>query len=60
MTDVIIVVNFIRLHGLNHRQFKAFLEEIENEYDDALYCFEVCYLSKDKGSAMFSVTVRMD
>jgi len=29
MTDVISAFNFVRSHGLNHRQFKAFLDEIE-------------------------------
>jgi len=33
MDVVVKVVNFIRSRGLNHRQFKAFLEEIECPYD---------------------------
>jgi len=30
MTDVVSAFNFIRSHGLNHRQFKAFLEKIKS------------------------------
>ena len=31
------VVNFIRSHALNHRQFRDFLKEIEAEFDDLPY-----------------------
>jgi hypothetical protein len=30
MTDMVSEVTFIRSSGLNHRYFKAFLDEIEN------------------------------
>ena len=29
MTDIVEVVNFIRSRGLNHREFKAYLDEVE-------------------------------
>jgi len=34
MEKVVSTVNFIRSRGLNHRQFKAFLTEIEVDYGD--------------------------
>ena len=42
------VVNFIRTKGLNHRQFKYFLEEFDSEYRDVLYHTEVKWLSRGK------------
>ncbi|KAE9527235.1 hypothetical protein AGLY_012933 [Aphis glycines] len=37
MNIVTKTVNFIRSHGLKHRQFIEFLNEIESEYKDVLY-----------------------
>eukprot|EP00102_Acyrthosiphon_pisum_P014337 XP_008184341.1 PREDICTED: general transcription factor II-I repeat domain-containing protein 2-like [Acyrthosiphon pisum] len=37
MSIVVQIINFIRSHGLNHRQFQNFLSEIESEYKDVLY-----------------------
>ncbi|XP_025420898.1 general transcription factor II-I repeat domain-containing protein 2-like [Sipha flava] len=37
MYIVVQIINFIRSHGLNHRQFQNFLSEIESEYNDVLY-----------------------
>ena len=38
VTDLIVnVVNLIRARGLNHRQFKAYLEDLESEHWDVLY-----------------------
>jgi hypothetical protein len=48
MSVVVKTVNFIRSRGLNHRQFKTFLEEIEAEYGDLLYYCEVRWLSRGK------------
>jgi hypothetical protein len=48
MCDIVNAVNFIRSCGLNHRQFKAFLDEIKSEYGDTVYYSEVCWLSKSK------------
>ncbi|CAB3221837.1 unnamed protein product [Arctia plantaginis] len=39
-------VNFIKSQGLNHRQFKQFLDDIESEYGDLLYYTEVRGLSR--------------
>jgi hypothetical protein len=48
MTDAVSVVNFIRSYGLNHRQFKVYLDEIKSEYCDNVYYCEVRLLSKGK------------
>ena len=42
------VVNLTRARGLNHRQFKAFLEDLESELWDVLYHSRVCWLSLGK------------
>lgn len=35
--DVIVdTIHFIRSRGLNHRQFKAFLDELSSEHDDTM------------------------
>lgn len=41
-------VNFIRSHGLKHRQFIEFLNEIESEHKDVLYHNQVRWLSRGK------------
>jgi hypothetical protein len=46
MEVVISTVNFIRKHGLNHHQFRHFLEEIVAEFGDVLYYAEVRWLSR--------------
>ena len=46
MSTIIRVVNLIRAKGLNHRQFKSFLEEIGLEYRDVPYHTEVRWLSR--------------
>ncbi|XP_076284494.1 general transcription factor II-I repeat domain-containing protein 2-like [Lasioglossum baleicum] len=43
---VIKIVNFIRSRGLNHREFKEFLKDMESEYGDILYNTEVRWLSR--------------
>ncbi|XP_077067685.1 general transcription factor II-I repeat domain-containing protein 2-like [Siphateles boraxobius] len=37
MSVVVKCINHIRARGLKHWQFRAFLEEIESEYEDVLY-----------------------
>lgn len=46
MKVVVPTVNFIKSRGLNHRQFKQFLEDIESEYGDLLFYTEVRWLSR--------------
>ena len=48
MSSTTRVVNFIRVKGLNHRQFKSFLEELDSEYRDVPYHTEVRWLSRGK------------
>ena len=48
MTTVTRIVNFIRTKGLNHRQFKFFLDEFGSEHTDMLYHTEVRWLSRGK------------
>ncbi|KAK7912441.1 hypothetical protein WMY93_012652 [Mugilogobius chulae] len=48
MSAITRVVNFIRAKGLNHRQFKSFLEELDSEYRDVPYHTEVRWLSRGK------------
>ena len=48
MSSITRVVNFIKAKGLNHQQFKSFLEEFDLECRDVLYHTEVRWLSKGK------------
>lgn len=48
MKKVINIVNFIRSHELNHRQFIEFLKELNSQYDDVIYHSEVRWLSKGR------------
>ena len=50
MSAVIMDVNFIRSHALNHRQFKIVLDEINSEYSDICLYTEVRWLSRGKVS----------
>ena len=42
---VVRVINLIRARGLNHRQFKRLLDDMESEYSDVLYHSKVRWLS---------------
>ena len=46
MSVVVKCINQIRSRGLKNRMFRAFLEEIESEYEDVLYLTEVRWLSR--------------
>ncbi|KAK7916070.1 hypothetical protein WMY93_011831 [Mugilogobius chulae] len=46
MSVVVKCINQIKSRGLKHRQFRAFLEEIESAYTDVLYFTEVRWLSR--------------
>ena len=55
MNAVVKTVNEIRAKGLKHRQFRAFLEELDGEYKDLLYHCEVRWLSRGKVLERFFV-----
>ena len=46
MTDLVMAVNLIRSRDLNHREFKAFLDEVGSGYEDVVYFSKVRWLSK--------------
>ena len=46
MKKVVQSVNFIRSQALNHRQFKAMLDELDSEYGDLVYFSNVRWLSR--------------
>ena len=48
MSTITRVVNLIRAKGLNHHQFKSFLEENGSEYRDVPYHTKVRWLSRGK------------
>ncbi|XP_076232931.1 general transcription factor II-I repeat domain-containing protein 2-like [Calliopsis andreniformis] len=43
---IIKVVNFIRSRGLNHREFKELLKDMDSEYGDVIFNTEVRWLSR--------------
>ena len=46
MTVVVRTVNLIKSRGLNHREFKKFLEESEEDFGDVIYFTAVRWLSR--------------
>ncbi|CAI9715398.1 Hypothetical predicted protein [Octopus vulgaris] len=46
MKNVVQCVNYIHAQGLNHWQFKAFLEELDLDYFDVVYFSAVRWLSR--------------
>jgi hypothetical protein len=53
MDTVIKTVNFIRASVLNHREFVAFLEEVENKYGEIIYHTNVRWLSRGSVLKLF-------
>jgi len=53
LDPVISIVNYIRSHGLKHRQFRDFLEEINAEFHDLPYHTSVRWLSNGKSLSRF-------
>ena len=52
-------INFIKSRGLNNRQFKELLSELESEYGDLVHHCEVRWLSRANMLVRFS-TLRED
>ncbi|KAJ8018177.1 General transcription factor II-I repeat domain-containing protein 2 [Holothuria leucospilota] len=48
MSTVVSCINFIKARGLNHRQFRQFLEDMDADQEDLLYFTEVRWLSRGK------------
>ncbi|XP_068223147.1 general transcription factor II-I repeat domain-containing protein 2A-like [Palaemon carinicauda] len=48
MDPMVRAVNLIRARGLNHRQFRSFLEDIEADFTDVLYHTNIRWLSMGK------------
>ncbi|XP_067930870.1 general transcription factor II-I repeat domain-containing protein 2A-like [Watersipora subatra] len=46
MNTVVKTVNIIRARGLYHREFQAFLSDVDAEYGDLLYYLDVRWLSR--------------
>lgn len=46
MNTVVKTVNIIRARGLYHREFQAFLSDVDAEYGDLLYHSDVRWLSR--------------
>ena len=46
MRNAVRCVNYIQARGLNHRQFKAFLDELDSEYSDVVYFSVARWLSR--------------
>lgn len=46
MKTVVSTINFIKSRGMNIRQFKELLSELESEYGDLVYHWEVRWLSR--------------
>ncbi|CAI9730336.1 Hypothetical predicted protein [Octopus vulgaris] len=53
LKPVVSALNFIRGHALNHRQFQAFLEEIDFEFCDLPYHTAVRWLNCDNVFSRF-------
>uniref|UniRef100_A0A3P9LX64 SPIN-DOC-like zinc-finger domain-containing protein n=1 Tax=Oryzias latipes TaxID=8090 RepID=A0A3P9LX64_ORYLA len=58
--DVVKVINCIRSKALSHRQFRAFLDEVDAQYKDILYHPEVRWLSRGQLITEFLLSASMD
>ena len=48
MTVVVKIVNFIRALALNHRQFRALLDEVDAQFADLIFHCDMRWLSRGK------------
>ena len=48
MNTVVTCINFIKARGLNHCQFRQFLDDMDVDHEDLLYFTEVRWLSRGK------------
>ena len=46
MSTLVKIINFVLARGLNHRQFRSLLEEMNVQYQDLVYFCEVRWLSR--------------
>ena len=46
MSTVVKIINFVLARGLNHRQFRSLLKEMNAQYQDLVYFCEVRWLSR--------------
>lgn len=44
--DIISTVNYIRKNGMNHRNFRKFVNKLDAEHKDIMYFSEVRWLSR--------------
>ena len=52
MKNVVQCVNNMRARGLNHWQFKTFLEYLDCDYHDVVYFTDVCWFSRVQESSV--------
>ena len=46
MSTVVKIINFVLASGLNHRQFRSLLEEMNAQHQDLVYFCEVRWVSR--------------
>ncbi|XP_015431640.1 PREDICTED: general transcription factor II-I repeat domain-containing protein 2-like [Dufourea novaeangliae] len=56
MKVVVSTINIIKSRGLNHQQFKTFLEDIESTYGDLIFYTEVRWFSRDQTLELMDIT----
>jgi len=60
MNTVVKTVNIIRARGLYHREFQAFLSDVDAEYGDVLYHSDVRWLSRGSVQRFYSLRSEID